>query len=143
MNATQPMPSFFIIGNFILFQKLVAYSKICNSVLADEVRNGLSPGINLGVIELPHFRLGVLICADLWEPFLLYKLIIEQKADIIAVPAWTNTLLGHRDSARIAWYSLTRAESISYSVPIVVADHLNNNDNHEKYDVGNATIIFS
>lgn len=109
-------------------------------VLNDEVRKGLSPGINPGVIEFPCFRLGVLDCADLWEPSLLYELVIKQGANIIAVPAWTNTLPGYRDSARQLWHSLARTESIRYGVVIIVADHLKN---YPDYDVGNATVIFT
>ena len=109
-------------------------------VLRGEINNGVSPGINPGIITLPNFRLAVLICADLWEPSLLYKLVIEQEADIIAVPAWTSTFKGNRSSARLDWHSLSRTISTQYSVIVAVSDHLHN---HPNTDVANATIIFS
>ncbi len=109
-------------------------------ILKNEVKNGLAPGNNPGVIEFENFRLGVLVCADLWEPQLLNKLVLKEKADIIAVPAWTSTSRGNRNSSRLDWFSLARAVSTQYSVVVAVADHVVNG---AISDVANTTIIFS
>jgi len=109
-------------------------------VLAGEVLNNVVSGNNPGVFEFEDFKMGVLICADLWEPMLLKKLVIEQKADIIVVPAWTGTIQGNREIARLEWHSLAKTTSTQYSVVVAVADHALN---MEKTDVGNATVIFS
>ena len=127
-------------SNAIILHNNTLYYVPKTKILSSEVNNGVSPGVNPGVIVLPHFRLAVLICGDLWEPSLLYKLIIEQKADIIAVPAWTAVTKGKRTSARLDWYSLSRTVSTQYSVVVAVADHLYN---YPRTDVANATIIFS
>jgi predicted amidohydrolase len=127
-------------SNAIVLHNNVLYYIPKTKVLAGEVNNGITPGINPGVIVLPHFRLGVLICADLWEPSLVYKLVLEQKADIIAVPAWTATAKGNRSLARLDWHSLSRTVSTQYSVVVAVADHVYN---YAKTDVANATVIFS
>ena len=122
---------------------------LCNSeitivpktkILNKEVDDGLLPGINPGVIVLPNFRLGVLVCSDLWEPSLLNKLVLHDNVDIVAVPAWTATIKGNRSNARLDWFSLARTVSTQYSVVVVVADHVYNFTNT---DVANATIVFS
>jgi len=127
-------------SNAIILHNNILHYIPKTKVLRGEINNGVSPGINPGVISLPNFKLGILICADLWEPSLLYKLIIEQKADIIAVPAWTSTFKGNRASARLDWHSLSRTISTQYSVIVAVSDHLHN---HINTDVANATVIFT
>jgi predicted amidohydrolase len=108
-------------------------------VLDKERRCGISPGMNPGVFDCGKFRLGILVCADLWDPLLVQKLVIN-KVDVIAVPAWTATATGNRQGTRLDWYSLARSTSTAYGVVVAVADHMYN---YESSDVGNATIIFS
>jgi predicted amidohydrolase len=109
-------------------------------ILDTEVEAGLSAGKNPGVIVLPRFNLGVLVCADLWEGSFLNELVIKQKADIVAVPAWTSTSRGNRKYGRREWRSLATAKSLEYSVCVAVADHVING---KIMDVCNATIICS
>lgn len=109
-------------------------------VLHQDKLNGLVSGYNNGVISLPRFRLAVLVCADLWDTPLCYKLALIENADILAVPAWTSTFKGNRIQAKQDWHSLARTRSTEYSVIVAVADHIHNFPNH---DVANATYIFT
>ena len=109
-------------------------------VLTQDRNNGVARGINPGVIEFPLFRLAVLVCADLWDVKLCYKLAIEQGANVFAVPAWTATRKGGRAGARREWHALARTRSMEYGIVVAVADHA---WDHDKTDVANATSIFS
>lgn len=108
-------------------------------VLKTENNQGMVSGENPGVIDLPHFKLGVVVCADLWEETLMRK-IVRQGADIIVAPSWTATLKGNRKNARKEFRALIRTRCLEWQLPIVVADHLNNT---LKSDVANATLICS
>lgn len=109
-------------------------------VLKGDKELGIVRGNNPGVICLPRFNLGVLVCADLWDVQLCYKLVFLQKADILAVPAWTATRKSNHKYARLDWHSLARVRSTEYSVIVVVADHLKNFPNT---DVANGTVGFT
>lgn len=109
-------------------------------ILNDETRRGLQSGINPGIFEFNNLKIGVIVCADLWDTLSVYDLCVKQKADILLIPAWTNTTKGNRSIAKQTWYYLVRTISTQYQVIIAVADHMNNFNN---YDVGNATIICS
>lgn len=107
-------------------------------VLEGELKQKMVAGINPGVIQLPNFRLGVLVCADLWEAPLVYDLVINQKADILAVPSWTATRQGNRIWAKLDFITLAKSRSLEFSIPIIVSDHF---INRPTTDVGNALII--
>ncbi len=83
---------------------------------------GLDPGKHTPIFELPQLRLGVLICADLWFPEIIYE--IRGKVDFIAVPTMTTVLnSNHIDYGRWNWQSLVAVRAKEYTVPIVSADH--------------------
>jgi len=107
-------------------------------VLEGELKQQMVAGTNPGVIQLQYFRLGVLVCADLWEAPLVYDLVINQKADILAVPSWTATRQGNRIWAKLDFITLAKSRSLEFSVPIIVSDH---SINRPTTDVGNALII--
>lgn len=109
-------------------------------VLAADRAQGLVPGVNPGAIQFPRFKLGVLVCADLWDNFLCLKLAEVQKADILAVPAWTATMKGFSESAKLEWHALAKTRSTSSHVITIVADHMRH---FPKSDVANATIGFT
>jgi len=109
-------------------------------VLDTDALLGVVPGENPGVIKFPRFNLGVLVCADLWDAQLCYKLAYLQGADIIAVSSWTATRPTNRLNARRDWHALARTRSTEHSIIIAVADHMYN---FPKTDVANATSIFT
>lgn len=108
-------------------------------ILAGERGNELVPGNNAGVIKLPYFNLGVLVCADLWDNTLVKKM-VKQDADILAVPAWTATV--DAQTALSEWASLARVESTGKSVIVAVSDHFQAPPN-SKFKVAGATQIRS
>jgi predicted amidohydrolase len=113
-------------------------------ILKSESNRGLVSGVNPGVIQIGDMKLGVLVCADLWEPKLLH-LLAKQSVDIIAVPAWTLVLKGREKIARTSWHALSRTVSTQYGVVVAVADHataLSDSKNPDN-SVGNVTVIFS
>lgn len=107
-------------------------------ILEGELKQTLIVGINPGVIQLQYFKLGVIVCADLWEAPLIYDLVLKQKADILAVPSWTATRQGNRIWAKLDFITLAKSRSLEFSVPIIVSDHF---INRPTTDVGNALII--
>lgn len=127
-------------SNAIVLSDSILYHVPKTKILKTEKMRGLHMGKNIGVINLPKFKLGVAVCADLWEPRVMKQLALDEKADIIAVPAWTGTKKGNRTYAKLDWHSLAKTQSNTYGVVIAVADHLSNFENE---DVGNATVIFS
>lgn len=117
-------------------------------ILKSERDRGLVPGINPGVIEINSaniiYKLGVLVCADLWEPSLLLSM-AKQNVDIIVVPAWTLTLKGKEQGSRAIWHALTKATAAQYGIVVAVADHavpLSDSKNPSN-SIGNVTVIFT
>jgi len=78
---------------------------------------GNSPGIyNLG-----EFRLGVLICSDLWYPELARELMGQ--VDILCVPTKTTVAsVDYVSYARTVWWSLALTRSVENALPVVVSD---------------------
>ncbi len=127
-------------NNAIIIDKRHTWFVPKTKVLEGDTRWGIVGGHNPGVIEFPKFKLGVLVCSDLWDIMLTYKLDHIGKADILAVPAWTATGTGNREFSKQDWHALARTRSTEYGVIVAVADHI---DNFKYSDVANATIIFS
>lgn len=124
-------------------------------ILKSERERGLVPGVNPGIINIGDdisndssvkeiYKLGVLVCADLWEPQLLLYL-AKQHVDVIAVPAWTSVFKGKENGARAIWYALAKATAAQYGIVVVVADHAIplSDSNNSKYSIGNVSVIFS
>lgn len=108
-------------------------------MLDTEISNGLSPGSNNGVFQFRGVNIAVVVCADLWNRKLLEKIILGKDADLLLVPALTTVPKEHENYGKYLWYSLVITRSREFVIPIVVADH--RYLNHEKYDVGNTTMI--
>ena len=107
--------------------------------LESETHNGLESGNNAGVIKLPFFNLGVLVCADLWDNKMVKKM-VTQGADILAVPSWTATV--DAQTALEDFSSLARTESTGKSVIVAVCDHFQAPPK-SKFQVAGATQIRS
>jgi hypothetical protein len=92
-----------------------------------EEREFLSPGraADIPVFDTPAGRLGVLICADSWEPA-AYQALKRQGVEIIAVPsylfpdgAWQQKWLGYEGTAQLARGSAARGKSGANAPPRV------------------------
>lgn len=123
----------------ILFPNGELYFVPKTNVLSGEAnRQGVKSGQNNQTFSYNGIRFGVLICADLWNYNILEKLILEQKAELLLVPALTVVPPGLSAYAKIQWYSLGIARSREFIIPMVISDH---SENNEDYDVGNASCI--
>lgn len=95
-------------------------------------------GVNPGVISSSGIRIGVLVCADLWDAELVKRLVIDENADLLAVPAFTTVPKGYAAYSKQQWLSLSITRSREFVVPLIIADHA---IDREEYDVGKATNI--
>jgi predicted amidohydrolase len=109
-----------------------------HTLMGERMRSNVIDGENTGVIEINGLRIGVLICADLWDGDLVKQLATTQRADLLAIPAFTTVPKGYSAYAKQQWYSLSISRSREFVIPILVADHAVNG---EEYDVGSATNI--
>jgi len=108
-------------------------------VLADESRrNGVVSGTNPGIVTINGIHVAIIICADIWDNRLLNRLLWEQNADILLVPAFTVVPPQLKDYAKVQWQALGIVRSREYLLPVVIADHSKSTD---RYGVGNATCI--
>ena len=87
-----------------------------------ELKFGVSPGVEPGIFNIEEWRVGILICADLWYPELSRA--IMERVDIIAVPVQSVV----RDSAyqeygRRLWHALALTRAQENAVITLVADH--------------------
>lgn len=126
-------------NNAIIIHDQQIWFRPKTKILKGEEKNGLVKGDNAGIIQLPFFNLGVLVCADLWDNSLVKKL-VKQKVDILAVPAWTATTDG--ETALNDWSSLARTESTGKSIIVAVCDHFQAPPNSH-HEVAGATQIRS
>jgi predicted amidohydrolase len=79
------------------------------------------PGNGPGIFELAGFRVGVMICADLWEPGYLRE--YQGRIDLLCVPAKTTVASeGYTDYARRLWWNLAMTRAVENALPIVVSD---------------------
>jgi predicted amidohydrolase len=109
-----------------------------HTLMGERMRSNVIDGENTGVIEINGLRIGVLICADLWDGDLVKQLATTQRADLLAIPAFTTVPKGYSAYAKQQWYSLSISRSREFVIPILVADHAING---KEYDVGSATNI--
>jgi predicted amidohydrolase len=79
------------------------------------------PGDGPGVFELAGVRVGVLVCADLWEPSMARELL--DRIDILCVPSKTTVPSErHTDYARTLWWNLALTRAMENALPVVVSD---------------------
>jgi len=80
-----------------------------------------TPGDQAGVFEIAGFRVGVLICADLWFCELAREL--AGRVDVLCVPAKT-TVPSDRyiEYARVLWLNLALTRAVENALPVVVSD---------------------
>ena len=80
-----------------------------------------APGQAPGVFEVDGLRIGILICADLWDPGLTAELM--DRVDLLCVPAKTAVPSDqHVEYARTLWHSLTLTRAMEYGLPVAVSD---------------------
>jgi len=109
------------------------------NVLDDEKsRNNVVSGVNPGAIEIEGIRVGIVICADLWNGELLTWLVEDEKIDLLLIPAFTVVPPDYHSYAKIQWYSLAIVRSREFLIPLAIADH---SDSTERYAVGAVTSI--
>lgn len=78
-------------------------------------------GSGPGVFELGGVRVGVLICADLWDPALAREVIGQ--ADVLCVPAKTTVANDpYVEYARALWWNLALTRAMENGLPVVVSD---------------------
>jgi predicted amidohydrolase len=78
-------------------------------------------GTGPGVFELAGIRVGVLICADLWEPVYLHEL--TGQVDLVCVPAKTTVeSSSYTEYARRLWWNLAMTRAMETGLPLVVSD---------------------
>lgn len=114
------------------------YSSKTVPMEGEKERNNIEPGTNTGVIDLSKVKIGILICADLWNWKLVRDLIVNQGAELLLVPAFTVVPKNHRAYAKYQWLSLAITRSREFVIPIVIADHYSNG---EDYDVGAVSCV--
>lgn len=79
------------------------------------------PGESAGVFELDSFRVGVLICADLWHPELARALC--NQVDILAVPVKTTVPSEKNvEYARTLWQSMALTRAMENGLAVLVSD---------------------
>ncbi len=80
-----------------------------------------TPGSGSGVFRLDSFRVGVLICADMWRPDLARELL--GRIDILAVPTKTSVSSDtHVDYARANWHAMALTRAMENGFVVAVAD---------------------
>lgn len=104
----------------------------------DRERDQRQPGIAPGVFEVAGVRVGVLICADLWEPALARELL--GRVDVLCVPAKT-TVPSERyvRYARTLWWNLALTRAMENGLPVVVSDWAQ--DRHESKRLVEGTLV--
>lgn len=79
------------------------------------------PGTEPGIVELEGSRLGVLICADVWNPDLVREL--AERVDVVCVAAKTSVPSdNHVEYARTLWHGLALTRAMENGLPIAVSD---------------------
>jgi len=95
-----------------------AYDK--RVLFADE-QGTRTPGTGAGIFELAGVRVGVLICADLWDAALMRELVGQ--ADVLCVPAKTTVgSAAYTEYARRLWWNLALTRAMESGIPVVVSD---------------------
>jgi len=79
------------------------------------------PGDGPGIFELDGFRVGVLICADLWRSSLFSEM--YEQVDVVCVPAKTAVPTDeHVVYAQTLWHGLALMRASEFGVPVAVSD---------------------
>jgi len=87
-----------------------------------EIHHGVTPGEKMTVVDLDGWKIGVLICADLWYPELCRELIGQ--IDILGVPAQSVVRnAAYQTYGRKLWHALALIRSQENSIIVAVADH--------------------
>jgi len=87
-----------------------------------EIEQGVDRGDRSTVVEIEGWRIGVLICADLWYPELCRELL--DKTDIIAVPVQSVVRnAAYQVYGRRVWHALAMTRSQENSIIVMAADH--------------------
>lgn len=90
-------------------------------VLFNRELEGRTCGTRPGVFEVGGVRVGVLICADLWDPALAREL--HGQIDVLCVPAKTSVPAEkHVEYAREIWWNLALTRAMENAVPVIVSD---------------------
>lgn len=90
-------------------------------VLYSKERDHGTAGGAPGIFEVAGWRIGVLICADLWRHELMRELI--DRVDVVCVPAKTAVPSdNHVLYARQLWHSLALTRAMETGLPVVVSD---------------------
>jgi len=87
-----------------------------------ELKFGVTPGGEPGIFNIEEWRVGILICADLWYPELSRALM--ERVDIIAVPAQSVVRnSAYQEYGRYLWHALALTRAQENAVITMVADH--------------------
>ena len=87
-----------------------------------ELHHGVTPGENITIFDLDGWKIGVLICADLWYPELCRELVGQ--IDILGVPAQSVVRkAAYQTYGRKLWHALALTRSQENSIIVAVADH--------------------
>ncbi|MBC8277815.1 MAG: carbon-nitrogen hydrolase family protein [FCB group bacterium] len=87
-----------------------------------EIHDGVTPGEKITVFDLDGWKIGVLICADLWYPELCREL--AGQIDILGVPAQSVVRNpAYQAYGRKLWHALALTRSQENSLVVAVADH--------------------
>ncbi|OLS29192.1 MAG: hypothetical protein HeimC2_01840 [Candidatus Heimdallarchaeota archaeon LC_2] len=118
--------------------KKITYSAKTVPMMGEQMRQQVKAGNNIGVVDLNKLKIGILICADLWNWKLVHRLVVEEGAQMLIIPAFTVVPRGLHQYAKYQWLSLAITRSREFVVPILISDHL---EGTQEYDVGGVSCI--
>ena len=96
------------------------YSK--RKLFGKELEHGISPGKESAIFNIGQWKIGILICADLWFPELTREIMDE--AHILAVPAQSVVRnKKYQTYGRNLWHALALTRAQENSMITIVADH--------------------
>jgi predicted amidohydrolase len=99
----------------------------------------ITPGKELFDFSLDGVRVGVLICADLWDAQLAREL--AGRVDLLAVPAHTGVpSVKNIEYARLLWHNLALTRAMENGVAVVVSDWCEGRFGSH-YTAGGASIV--
>lgn len=123
---------------FVLDRDGVEVGRYDKRILFDREIDARQAGAGPGLFVLESVRVGVLICADLWEPALARELL--GRADVLCVPAKT-TVPGepYVEYARSLWWNLALTRAMENALPVIVSDWADGR--HESKRLVEGTVI--
>ncbi|MFX1510930.1 MAG: carbon-nitrogen hydrolase family protein [Promethearchaeota archaeon] len=105
-----------------------------------EKRLGLEPGTLIPSFKLQHFRVGVLICSDLWYHDVVSQLV--SNVDFLAVPTMTTVLdREHIKYGQWAWHALVSVRAKEYTIPIISTDQASREYAPSVFTCGSSCIV--